>query len=245
LYLPAAAHFPTILFVHGGSLSTGDRQESPYSTVCRPIQRSGLGCASISYRLFPSVRWPEPERDVVASLAWLKTHIESRGGDPRSLFVAGHSSGCLLASLLASDPKYLREKNLSQTDVAGVIAIGCRLNDRLDAGGAPPEAIRRHFQTDPYDRMFGNLETLNDAVPLLHVGRGLPPMLVLMGDGEQFQPPILSDAKAFEAEARRTGGGVQIKVLPGRTHREVITRLGSPGDEALPAILSFVASISP
>ncbi|PYQ15072.1 MAG: hypothetical protein DMH00_00035 [Acidobacteria bacterium] len=119
LYLPASRNFPSLLFVHGGSLSAGDRKEDPYLHVCEPIREAGIGCASISYRLFPLVGWPAPVQDVASAFAWLKQNIRSRGGDPERLFLAGHSSGCMLVALVGADPKYLETHGLMPRDVAG------------------------------------------------------------------------------------------------------------------------------
>jgi len=230
------------LFVHGGSLSAGDRKEDPYLHVCEPIREAGIGCASISYRLFPLVGWPAPVQDVASAFAWLKQNIRSRGGDPERLFLAGHSSGCMLVALVGADPKYLETHGLMPRDVAGVIAIGCRLNDRLDTTGIPTEKLRRHFETDPYDRMFESVEALNDAVPMAHAGPGLPPMLILMGDAERFQPPLLEDARAFRIAAGPAAARIQIEILQHHTHLGVIAKLGAPGDPTLPLIVRFVGT---
>ena len=163
LYLPPGSGFPTVLFLHGGSLTGGDKEDEDYRGICNPFPQSGVACATMNYRLFPAVKWPAPEQDAAAAFAWLKSHIAEYGGSPARIFVFGHSSGCLLASLLGTDETYLREQGLHLQDVAGVVAMGCRLNDKADFAGASPEQIRRHFQSDPYDAAFGSVEALNQA----------------------------------------------------------------------------------
>src|SRR6266545_6369889 len=49
LFLPDGKGFPTVMFVHGGSLTEGDRMEAPYRQIGEAFQKSGIGCAVISY----------------------------------------------------------------------------------------------------------------------------------------------------------------------------------------------------
>ena len=233
LTAPAAKNFATVVFLHGGSLSSGDKADDDYRRVCEPFLRAGIACANVNYRLFPGVKWPAPAQDAAAAVTRVRAEVVARGGDGRRLFLAGHSSGCLLASLLGTDPKY------GVRDVAGVVAMGCRLNDRIDAGGVPEEKIREHFQKDMYDAGFGSVAALNDAVPATHVSRDMPPFLVLVAEAEQVHPPILADAQAFAKAA--PGGKVKILVLKDRTHMTAIRRLGEEHDAAFAAIRDFVA----
>src|SRR5438067_11020396 len=71
LYTPAAAGFPTVLFVHEGSLTSGDRKDAPYAAMCRTFQGLGFGCAATNYRLAPAHKWPAQPDDVAAAFGWL------------------------------------------------------------------------------------------------------------------------------------------------------------------------------
>ncbi|HZF31916.1 MAG TPA: alpha/beta hydrolase, partial [Gammaproteobacteria bacterium] len=46
-----------------------------------------------SYRLAPQSTWPSGIEDLAAAVAWLKTNIAQYGGDPRKIFLWGHSAG--------------------------------------------------------------------------------------------------------------------------------------------------------
>ena len=240
LQLPKTSNYSTVVFVHGGSLSGGDKRDGDYAHVCDPFVAAGIGCANLNYRLFPDVHWPSPAQDVAAAFARVRSEVKFHGGDTSRIFLAGHSSGCLLSSLLGTDPKYLKSAGASLRDVAGVIAMGCRLNDKIDAAGAPPERIQEHFRTDPYDSGFGSLDALNDAVPTAHVSRDMPRFLVLVAESEQVNPPVLADANAFAASAKRSGGSVQVRVLKDRTHYTAIRRLSEPNDPVFGMIREFI-----
>ena len=71
-----------LLFVHEGSLMSGDRKDAPYAAICRTFQGLGFGCAATNYRLAPAHKWPAQPDDVAAAVGWLKQNIRSFGGDP-------------------------------------------------------------------------------------------------------------------------------------------------------------------
>ena len=137
LHVPAGKGFPTVIFIHGGSLQeAGERRASPvYAAVCEPFVAAGIGCATIDYRLAPTHKWPAMPNDAAAAVKWVKDNIAARGGDPSRLFVFGHSSGCHLAATLGANPKYLVTVGLVPGDRAGVIAT------------EPNRACRRERQT--------------------------------------------------------------------------------------------------
>ncbi len=240
LYLPPGKEFPTVLFIHGGSLTGGDKDDEDYRGICNPFPESGIACATMNYRLFPAVKWPLPMQDVAAAFAWLKSHIAEYGGTPARIFLFGHSSGCLLSSLLGTDEAYLHEQGLKLQDIAGVVAMGCRLNNKVDPAGASPEQIRRHFERDPYDAGFGSIEALNQAVPTAHVSANMPPFLVLIAENEQVNPPNLDDAKVFVAAAHEVGATADCIVLPGLSHYSSIRNAKSVNDPTFQRVRVFV-----
>lgn len=241
-YAPQTSGYPTVLYVHEGSLSSGDRKDQPYAEICKTLAKAGVGCAVMSYRLFPNVRWPAPAEDVAAAAFWLRSHLAEYGGDPERLFLVGHSSGGFLVSMVATDSSFLARYDLRPRQLAGVVVMGARLNDAVDTTGIAPERVRAHFERDPYDRQFGDLETRNRAVPAVLVGTHIPPFLVLVAESEQVDPPVLADAREFAARAGQFGRKVDVVVLPGRTHMSAMRRLIEAGDPSMRRILEFIAA---
>jgi len=64
LAVPAGKGFPTVVFVHGGSLSSGDKSDEDYRNVCASFPAAGIACASMNYRLAPRHTWPAAAEDV-------------------------------------------------------------------------------------------------------------------------------------------------------------------------------------
>lgn len=251
LYTPSTTGFPTILFVHGGSLTSGDRKDEPTAQMCETFQSLGIACAAMSYRLAPGYQWPAMPRDVASAFAWVKQNITARGGDPDRIFLFGHSSGCLLSAVVSADAKYLAAHGLSPRDVAGTIPLGCRLNDRLEIADSPAEATRDYevmripssrvddFLTEyPYE----TVEDVNDAVPAAHVTEDLPPTLVLVAEGERFFPPILRDGAEFVGRALAAGAEADLIVLEGRRHMSALEMMVTADDPTLKLVMDFVES---
>ena len=44
-----------------------------------------------------------------------------KGGDPKKIFVAGHSAGGYLTSMVGMDKKYLAKHNIDANKIAGLI----------------------------------------------------------------------------------------------------------------------------
>ena len=247
LYTPAAGGFPTILFVHGGSLVSGDRKDEPYPRMCRTFQANGIGCATANYRLAPTHKWPDQPDDVAAAFRWLELNISARGGDPNRIFLFGHSSGCWLTAIVAADASYLEGAGSDPREVAGVVPMGCRLDDRVEvtdypplayeASWVPPDRLDDYLESEP---AFVSLDQRNAAVPALYVSERLPPTLVLIAEDERFFPPVLRDGAEFVGRALASGAEADLVILADRTHRTAIESMVTDDDPAVVTILEFV-----
>lgn len=247
LSVPATKPFPTVLFVHGGSLANGDKADEDYGGVCAPFAAAGIGCANVNYRLAPAVSWPAPAEDVAAALAWVRANVGARGGDPHKLFLVGHSSGAMLVALVATDERYLARQGLKATDLRGVIPMGSimwdeELEQALTLHGR--DRVEAAFGRDPDNRLFANLDAYLNHWPIRHLRAGLPPFLFLIAESEQEQPPVLKTNKKFVEDARALGNWAEYKVLPGRTHYSAIRQLGEPADTTFAIMRDFVRRLS-
>jgi acetyl esterase/lipase len=247
LSVPAAKGFPTVLFIHGGSLTSGDKTDEDYRDVCAPFPDAGIACANVNYRLAPGASWPAPAEDVAAAVAWVRTNIGARGGDPHKLFLLGHSSGAMLVALVGTDERYLARRGLKTSDLRGVIPMGSIMwDDELEQalrlhGRDPVEAA---FGRDPDSRMYTSLDAYLDHWPIRHVRAGLPPFMFLIAESEQEQPPVLKTNRKFIEDARALGNLAEYRLLPGRTHYGAIRKFTKPGDPAFAIVRDFVRQFS-
>jgi triacylglycerol lipase len=87
---------PVVLFVHGGGFARGNKhtEGTPfYDNIGVWAAGYGLVGVTMNYRLAPESVWPSGIEDVGAAVAWLQANVAKYGGDPRKIFLWGHSAG--------------------------------------------------------------------------------------------------------------------------------------------------------
>ena len=245
LYAPAGmGRVPVVLFVHGGSLEeAGERRDAPmYAMVCPGLAARGILCGTMDYRLAPSYQWPAMPRDVAAAVRWLQDSVTARGGDPDRIFLVGHSSGCLLAALVALDSSYLEEQGLHAKAVAGVVAMGCTLAPWDTTGREVSQGeLQRSFARDEGERrIYGSLSWRLRANPTSWVSGQAPPFLVLIAESERYMPPILEEAARFVRLLRERDRPADLRILRGRRHVTTTTGFGNPADTVANLVAAFV-----
>lgn len=166
IYLPAdAKDFPTIIWFHGGGLS-GGRREIPEA-----LKGHGMAVVGVEYRLVPQVKVADCVADAAAAAAWVVEHIASYGGDPEKIFVAGHSAGGYLTSMIGLDKRWLAPYGIDP-DTAFMALIPY-------SGQAVTHFARRSELGLPDTQPL-----VDDMAPMNHVRADAPPMLILSGDRE-------------------------------------------------------------
>jgi len=243
LRTPAGTGFATLIFVHGGSLTSGDKTDSDYVHVCDAFPAAGIACASVNYRLGPKHLWPTQAEDIAAVVAWVRDHIPRYGGDPGRLFLLGHSSGATLVALVASDERYLARHGMKPSYLRGVMPMGSIMWDadlEQVLAHRAREAVAHDFLRDHDNRMYGNLDTYEDHWPMRHLHAGLPPFLFLIAESEQEQPPVLKTNAKFVDEARKLGNEANYEVFVGRKHYTMVRQIHEPADPVFTHIVDFV-----
>src|SRR5262245_36720584 len=102
IYTPEGAkNLPVVFWIHGGGWQTGDKTSIQIKP--RIFAEHGFVFVSTNYRLLPTVEMGDLIRDVAKSLGWVHKNIANHGGDPKQIFVMGHSAGAQLAALICID----------------------------------------------------------------------------------------------------------------------------------------------
>lgn len=124
-YLPTRAAppggHPVVLFIYGGSWNHGERAD--YKFVGEALASRGVITLVSDYRLYPQVRYPEFLDDGARALAWTFKEAARLGGNPRRIFVMGHSAGAYNAAMLALDPRWLATQGHQPRELAGFIGL--------------------------------------------------------------------------------------------------------------------------
>jgi acetyl esterase/lipase len=221
LYIPAGKpNAPVVLFLHGGSWMTGDR--ALYTALGNRLARAGIAVAIPSYRLMPRSPHPAQVEDAAAAFDWVYRHVQQYGGDPKRIYLFGHSSGGHLAALLALDGTYLNKYDLSGPDVIrGVIAMSGVYDVRYI----------------PNFKVEGDGDK-KDASPLFRVHDGAPKFLIGYCQWDYLTLP--KQARDFTAALKKAFVDTKLLYIPHDNHITEIIDVAKDDGLMLNAILSFV-----
>ncbi len=118
---PPAKGWPVVVFIYGGSWNVGERTQ--YKFVAEALAARGVMTLVADYRLYPEVRYPDFLSDSAQALAYSMDHAVQLGGDPKRVFVMGHSAGGYNAAMLALDARWLTAVGHSPKELAGWIGL--------------------------------------------------------------------------------------------------------------------------
>ena len=196
---------PVVVFVYGGSWEFGSRQDYPF--VADELARRGIVVMVPDYRVYPEVRFPDFLDDTAHAVAFAHHSAASWGGDPRRVFVVGHSAGAYNAAMLALAPEYLAAAGDDRDAIAGTVGIAGPY-DFLPIKRADIRAV------------FASVPDLSVTQPIGYADGRNRPLLLLHGDADETVLPRNSAALAARIAAQ--GGRVALKLYPGVGHLGIV-----------------------
>jgi acetyl esterase/lipase len=216
---------PVAVFFYGGSWEEGRRRW--YRYVGEALASHGVMAVIPDYRKFPNVRFPAFMDDAATATKWTRDHIAEFGGDPKRLFVMGHSAGGHIAALLACDKRYLAKVGLNPADLAGMIGLA-------GAYAFLP------YQDDEAEIFGDDPKGRYDSQPINFVDGDEPPMLLLQGlDDDEVTP---NNAEVMAERAQAMDGTAVLKLYPGIDHGALLLALARRHDAAVMRdLLAFIA----
>ena len=215
--------FPVVLFVHGGSWKSGNKEL--YAALGQSLAADGIGCVICNYRLSPAVQHPAHVEDVAQAFAWTCDNIEKYGGKKDQLFLCGHSAGGHLISLLATDPQYLKAVKHAPSEVKGV----CSLSGVYEIVAGVP-VLEGPFGKDE--------KVCKLASPLTHVTGKHPPFLIAYADNDF--PRLDETALNMHAALKKAECPVELMKCAERNHYTIIIKFVDNTDPLNKAFRAFV-----
>jgi acetyl esterase len=186
---------PAAIIVHGGGWVRGDKQT--YVTPLFPVFADArYAWFSINYRLAPKHRFPDQVADVEDAIRWVKANSLKFNLDLNKIVLIGESAGGYLVSwvgvtkgrefgLGAVVPVYAPHDLLGRAEKLG---IGENVQNLLGIGSELNAETRT---------------ALKNASPYYHVGKGLPPFLLIHGTADKQVP--YEQSPAMQAQLRKMG----------------------------------------
>jgi acetyl esterase/lipase len=232
LTVPADARgFPTFVWFYGGGLKNGSKDlRSEYCGEIREsLAQAGVAVVTPDYRLSPKAKYPAYVDDAAAAFAWTVKHIAEHGGDPRKVFIGGHSAGGYLALLVAFDPERLKPHGLTLGSVAGVAQVSGQVLTHYtvrEERGQPRYGI-----------------TSDEAAPAFFIRKSLPPVLTIYAQNDMLSR---AEENMFFVTTLKAAGHTENYSLrvDDRDHGSVGHNIRNVDDPARLAILSFIAKQS-
>jgi acetyl esterase/lipase len=217
---------PVVVFFYGGSWDTGSKDE--YLFVATALARQGLLVLVPDYRLYPQVRYPVFLQDCAQAVAWTIHHAAAYGGDPKALFLMGHSAGAYNVAMLTLDPGLLAAAGVSRDAILGAITLAGPF-DFLPIEDPEVQAV------------FAPAADPATTQPINHVDGHNPPMLLLAGTDDHTVYP--RNTTALAARIRAAGGPVEDQLYPGVGHIGLILSFALWFHAKAPALADSMAFI--
>jgi acetyl esterase/lipase len=238
---PEAKSLPVVFWIHGGGWQAGDKAD----VYSKPQVLTGKGFVFVStnYRLLPSVDMATLTRDVAKSIRWVHDHIAEHGGDPKRLFIMGHSAGAQLAALICTDDRYLKEEGLSLAIIKGCVPVDGDTYDIPAMIEVAETRLRLHGLPLPkfgHRIKFGNDPAKHkDFSAVTHIAKdkGIPPFLILYVAGH---PDVTAQAQRLGNVLKDAGVPVTLFGAKETTHTKINADLGRSDDPATTALFAFV-----
>lgn len=162
-YYPAdKENYPVVVWFHGGGLTGGGR------FIPDELKNSGMGVIAVNYRLLPKAQLDDCIDDAAAAVAWAFREVAKYKGNPKRIYVAGHSAGGYLTNMIGLDKKWLEKYNVDADSIAGLFPFSGQ--------------VITHFA---YRKLKGIAETqpvIDEYAPLFHVRPDAPMIVIISGD---------------------------------------------------------------
>jgi acetyl esterase/lipase len=201
-----------LIFYYGGCWGAcTDLHKADYRFVAQSLVDENTVVVIADYQQYPDVLFAGIMTDVTAVVTWVENNIGSYGGNPKQLFLMGHSSGAHLASMLALDEQYL--PTATQANIRGFIGLA-----------GPYDFLPF---TKPYQPiLFGPESHYPASQPINYVDGKEPPLLLLYGQDDDTvgEKNMLNLSAAVKA----SGGQIESKTYPGLSHSGLLAALSIP-----------------
>jgi arylformamidase len=214
---------PVLVYLHGGYWRS--RTSKEFGFVARgPVSR-GVATVVVNYALCPDVAIDEIVRQTRAAVVWTYNNAPSLGGDRERIYVAGHSAGGHLTTMLLV------------TDWEGVYGLHediikgtCAISGLFDLAPFPYTFLQPKLQLT-WDQVLRNS-------PILQVPEWAPPLLLVYGEDETAE--FKRQSHDFLSAWKAKGLDAKLLPLPGKNHYDVIDGFLNAESPLCSAVLELI-----
>lgn len=216
----AAAPAPVIVFFYGGNWVRGERDD--YAFVGRALASRGFVVVIPDYRLYPEVKYPDFLDDAAHAVAWTAREIASFGGDPKQLYVMGHSAGAYNAAMVALDGSYLAKAGMRPSALRGWIGMA-----------GPYDFLP--IENPTTRPVFHFPDTPSASQPVRHVSKDAPPALLIAANKDKLVNPKRNTGSLAD-KLRANGVPVRERYYDRVNHVMLVATLATPLSALAPSL---------
>lgn len=213
VYWPeGAGPHPVLVWIHGGGWVLGS--VDGYDPVARDLCASA-GCLviSVGYRLAPEHPFPAAVEDVGRVATWVTEEVQSLGGDPARIAVAGDSAGGNLAAVLAN-----QRPGTFRLQVLIYPATDLTMGHPSVTENGDGYLLTKDAMTWFTGHYLAGADPLQPSVSPLYADEAVlaaaPPALIITGEFD----PLRDEGEAYADRLRAAGVPVEHRRFPGMIH---------------------------
>jgi len=203
---------PVVVFFYGGNWTNGTRND--YQFIGEALASRGMVAVLADYRLYPQVRYPDFIEDCALAVAWTLKKVQQHGGDPKRVYIMGHSAGAYNAAMVSLDPRWLAAYGVTPAAVRGWIGLA-----------GPYDFIPiENKVTRP---VFLYPATPFESQPINHASSNAPPALLIASTKDDLVDPVRNTG-GLALKLRSAGVAVQEVYFDKTSHATLIAAISWP-----------------
>lgn len=138
------------------------------------------------------------------------------GGDPKKIFISGHSAGAYLCGMVAFNPRYLKERGIKNTDIAGTILVSGQTTTHF------------RVRADSGDKTSSLKPKIDEFAILGNLDNPIPPLCIVLGDRKIEFPERVEENLLLAAAVKKLKltDTVELYELQGLDHVQVANPAG-------------------
>ncbi|MDO5598464.1 MAG: alpha/beta hydrolase [Acidaminococcus sp.] len=224
---------PAIVFVTGGGFINANRDNGVQ--LRNYLAEKGYVVASITYRVAPTAKFPQPLEDVKASIRYLRAHADQWNIDKDRIGIIGGSAGGYLsafAGTTSGTKTFDKGENLQESSKVRCAVDLYGLSDLSQVGmDYSPEVQQLHKSAGATEALWVNgspvfggkdggvladPKATEAANPIAYIGKNSAPMLLMHGTADKVVSPGQTDLLYQALKAK--GVPAERYEIPGAAH---------------------------
>jgi acetyl esterase/lipase len=230
LFVPEkdAALRPVLMYVHGGAFVAGTKRApgSPfYDNIMLAAAREGIVGVNVTYRLAPQHKWPTGAADMGDAVKWVQDNIGAHGGDPRRVYLMGHSAGAVHVASYVAFPQHHKSRGVG---LAGAILVSGLFDFTSVKPGKPEQA---YFAEKAGSAEVSSLSGLLDA-----------PVALMLAYAELDPADFIAQTRLLNQALCKRKRCPHLVVLPGHSHMSEVYAINTSDKSLSAPLMAFVKS---